>query len=231
MAEAQVPAAGPLFDESARVYDRTRRQLVWCLDAFYDAVVRQIARPRDAALAVLDLGAGTGLLAEHVARAYPRARFTLIDVAARMLEIARARFAGEPAGRFRFVVADLAEIALPPAHDVVVSALAIHHLDDAGKRALFARVYDALPPGGAFVNAEQVLGDTPAIEQQYQCSWLARARSSGAPAADVDAAIDRMRADRTVTLDAQLGWLRAAGFRDVACTFRDERFAVYGGRR
>jgi len=37
--------------------------------------------------------------------------------------------------------------------------------------------------------------------------------------------------DRTATLDAQLEWLRAAGFGHVRCAFRDERFAVYAGTR
>lgn len=231
MNDAHVPAAGPLFDGAASVYDRTRRQLISCFDDFYDAVPALIAQPPDAALAVLDLGAGTGLLAQHVARAFRHARFTLIDVAGRMLDVARERFAAESAGRFRFVVGDLAEVALPAEQDVVMSALAIHHLDHAGKRALFARIHAALEPGGVFVNAEQVLGETPQIEEAYQESWLARARASGVSAEDLDAAVDRMRADRTTTLDEQLGWLRAAGFSEVGCAYRFERFAVYYGRR
>ena len=40
--------------------------------------------------------------------------------------------------------------------DAVISALAIHHLEDEDKRVLFARVHDVLRPGGVFVNAEQV---------------------------------------------------------------------------
>src|SRR5258707_13136946 len=123
MDDAHVPAAGPLFDGAASVYDRTRRQLISCFDDFYDAVPALIGQPPGAALAVLDLGAGTGLLSQHVARAFRQARFTLIDVAGRMLDVARERFAAEDAGRFRFVVGDLAEVELPPQQDVVMSAL------------------------------------------------------------------------------------------------------------
>jgi len=231
MDDVHVPAAGPLFDGAASVYDRTRRQLISCFDDFYDAVPALITRPSDGPLAVLDLGAGTGLLSQHVARSFPHARFTLIDVAGRMLDVARERFAAEDAERFRFVVGDLTGVELPPRQDAVVSALAIHHLDHAAKRALFARIHAALEPGGVFVNAEQVLGETPQIEDAYQQSWLARARASGVSAADLDAAVDRMRADQTATLDEQLGWLRAAAFRDVGCAYRFERFAVYSGRR
>lgn len=221
-----------LFDAAAAAYDRTRRQLLPCFDDFYGAVPRLIERRPDEALEVLDLGAGTGLLTMHLAHAFPRARFTLIDVAERMLDVARERFAGDAdSGRFRFVLADYSRIELPRSQDAVVSSLSIHHLEDGEKRGLFARILAALASGGVFVNAEQVRGATPAMEDAWQRSWLASARASGVARADLDAAIERMRADRTATLDEQLAWLRAAGFRDVGCVFQAERFAVYSGRR
>jgi tRNA (cmo5U34)-methyltransferase len=43
-----------------------------------------------------------------------------------------------------------------------VSALAIHHLDGAGKRHLFGRVRDVLVPGGVFVLADVVVPRRPA---------------------------------------------------------------------
>jgi len=58
--------------------------------------------------------------------------------------------------RVRYVVADLGDPLPDGPWDAVVSALAVHHLDDAGKRALFGRLHAALTPGGVFVNAEQV---------------------------------------------------------------------------
>jgi tRNA (cmo5U34)-methyltransferase len=51
------------------------------------------------------------------------------------------------------------------------------------------------------------------------------------PEVDLEAALERMTADRTAPLEEQLRWLREAGFRDVRCAFQDERFAVYGGVR
>ena len=229
--EERAPHAGPLFDRSAAVYDRTRRQLIPCFDAFYGAVPALVDHPPDAELAVLDLGAGTGLLSQQLAHAFPRARFLLVDVAERMLEVARQRFADEPEGRFRFALGDLATFALPPRQDVVLSALAIHHLDHGAKRRLFARVLEALVPGGVFVNAEQVLAPTPDEERASHERWLAEVRAAGVGAADLAAALERMQADRLATLADQLAWLREAGFADVRCTFRSGRFAVYAGCR
>jgi tRNA (cmo5U34)-methyltransferase len=45
--------------------------------------------------------------------------------------------------------------------DLVVSTLAVHHLDAAGKADLFRRVADALAPGGRFVLADVVVPERP----------------------------------------------------------------------
>ena len=41
--------------------------------------------------------------------------------------------------------------------DLVVSALAVHHLPAAGKADLFTRIASALPPGGVFVLGDVVV--------------------------------------------------------------------------
>jgi tRNA (cmo5U34)-methyltransferase len=45
--------------------------------------------------------------------------------------------------------------------DLVVSALAVHHLDGAGKADLFARVAVRLRSGGRFVVGDLVVPDDP----------------------------------------------------------------------
>jgi tRNA (cmo5U34)-methyltransferase len=218
------------FDAVAADYDAPRRRLVPCFDAFYGAALELIAEwgPPPAA-AVLDLGAGTGLLAGLVRAAFPDTRLQLVDIAAAMLERARARFQGQSG--VSFAVADYAEAELGGPWDLVVSALSIHHLDDAAKRRLFARVRGALRPGGLFVNAEQVLAPTPELERRAHERWRGQALALGASEAELAEAEARMRHDRCATLEDQLLWLRQAGFAEVDCAFKAWRFAVYSGRR
>ena len=52
-----------------------------------------------------------------------------------------------------YVTGDLASPLPAGPWDAIVSALAIHHLEDDGNRDLFARAHDALGDGGVFVNA------------------------------------------------------------------------------
>lgn len=126
---------------------------------------------------------------------------------------------------------DYARKPLPQGYDVVVSALSIHHLTDGDKREVFEKTHDALVPGGYFVNADQVLGETPLVEETYRQWWLERVREAGVGERDLSAALQRMRADKNATLKAQLGWMEEAGFESVACNYADHRFAVYNGRK
>lgn len=147
-----------------------------------------------------------------------------------MIERARERFAGIGA-RARFVTADHARTHLPPEQDAIVSALSIHHLEDADKRVLFGRVHAALRPGGIFVNAEQVAPEPPATMAQALEAWQAQCRAAGASEGELAGARERMKHDRCAPLSAQLEWLREAGFEDVATPMRSGMFAVYSGRR
>jgi len=220
---------GSSFDATAAIYDRSRRQLIPCFDDFYRAAVELAPFGRHEAIDILDLGAGTGLMAAFLAEALPRAHFTLVDVAAEMLDRARERFARD-ASRFTFAILDYGASDLPGRFDLVVSSLSIHHLPDTDKQALFRRVHAALRPGGAFINADQVLGATPAVETRQHEAWLAAVRGLGVSDEDLAAAQQRQQHDRPSTLVDQLRWLEEAGFADVDCAYKSGMFAVFGGR-
>jgi tRNA (cmo5U34)-methyltransferase len=218
------------FDAAATDYDRTRRQLVPCFDDFYKTVVERLPFASGDSPRILDLGAGTGLLAARIFAVHPGADLTLVDLAGAMLAQARKRLSrAAEEGRAHFLVADLAEANFPGPFDAVVSALAIHHLEAAVKQHLFARIHRVLRPGGVFLNADQIRGSTPRLEEIHAAAWLAQVRERGVSQADLSAAQERMRLDRTDTLEDQLVWLRDAGFRDVGCFFQHYMFAVFGG--
>lgn len=219
-----------LFGLTASSYDRARRQLVPCFDDFYRAAIDLLPFDCDAPIEVLDLGAGTGLLAAFIAGAFPAARLTLADISDAMLARARERFAGRDF-RVRFAVSDYSREPIDDRYDAVVSALSIHHLADEDKCALFRRIHSALTDGGVFVNAEQVMGSTPAAESRNRNKWLRNVRERGVTERDLADALARMESDRMATLDTQLRWLLDAGFRDVDCAYKNGMFAVYSGSK
>jgi len=107
------------------------------------------ARP---ASRILDLGVGTGETARRVLELHPGARLVGIDASAEML--ARAR---ELLPEAELHVRRLEEPLPEGPFDLVVSALAVHHLDAPAKRDLFRRIREGAVAGGAFVLADVVV--------------------------------------------------------------------------
>ncbi len=222
--------APKVFSKWARRYDRSRRQLIPCFDAFYAAAVRALPVAPTDAVDVLDLGAGTGLLSAFILESFPKARLTLVDASPEMLDIARERFASS-SGPIDYVAGDYSRVLPQGEFHAVVSALSIHHLEEGEKLALWRRVLEALRPGGVFVNADQVLGGTPEEEAFFREEWLREVRELGVSQADLAGAQERMREDRMSTLQVQLDGLTQAGFEQVGCLFQEKSFAVFTGRK
>ncbi len=215
-----------VFDVTASTYDKDRAKLIPGHDRFYGWAAGLI--PADAQR-ILDLGAGSGVLTAFVRKAFPEAQIHLLDFSAPMLELAEQRL-GDDAG-VTYEVGDYTRVKLPKGLDAIVSALSIHHLDDADKPELFVRAHEALKPGGVFLNADQVLGPTPELEARYKALWLAQVRESGATEQQIRDSLYRQQEDRCATVEQQLQWMRDAGFADADCWFKDNRFAVMAGTK
>jgi tRNA (cmo5U34)-methyltransferase len=217
-----------VFAEHARSYESERRRLVPCFDEFYGTAVGLLSLRGGEIGRVLDLGAGTGLMSRAVLAAHPGAELVLLDGAAEMLEQARNAFTGS---EITTVVADLRERLPEGPFDAVVSALAIHHLEDEDKRVLFGRIAEVLRPGGAFVNAEHVAGPTPWLERNYRLLWREGCEAAGASEQELEAAEGRMATDRCRDIQTQLGWMAEAGLQECDCFFKQLHFAVLAGWR
>ncbi len=108
---------------------------------------------------VLELGTGTGESARRVLEQNPRAHLVGIDASGEMLTRARAIL---PANRARLLVSRLEDPLPAGPFDLVVSVLAVHHLDGPGKADLFRRIASVLAPSGRFVLGDLVVPADPA---------------------------------------------------------------------
>lgn len=107
----------------------------------------------------LDLGCGTGETTGRLLRLHGTASTVLVDANRAML---RAACAALPARRVAALRQRLEDPLPSGPFDLVVSVLAVHHLDPAEKAALFARIREVLAPGGRFVLGDVVLGGVAA---------------------------------------------------------------------
>jgi tRNA (cmo5U34)-methyltransferase len=219
-------AATAAFSAHAPQYTALRRRLVPGYDQFYGAVIDVLKLNQRPPRRVLDLGAGTGLLSATVLTAFPDVSLELLDGSEPMLAEAAERLG--PAVVAVHVADMCGELPDGP-FDAIVSALAIHHLDDADKRRLFSRAHAALVPGGVFVNAEQVAGPTEAVTAIYTATWERDCRALGATDEELDDARDRMRHDRCADVESQRAWMRQAGFAAADCVYKSWGQAVLVG--
>ncbi len=155
---------------------------------------------------VLDLGTGDGRLLAMLQRERRTMRGLGIDSSPVMLEAARERFTG--ADWVELVAHDLTDpLGQLGRFDVVVSSMAIHHLEHERKRSLYAEVFDLLEPGGVFANFEHVASPTERLHLAFFAA--------------IEEPIDyEDPSDRLADVATQLGWLREVGFEDVDCYWK-----------
>jgi tRNA (cmo5U34)-methyltransferase len=108
---------------------------------------------------ILDLGAGTGETSRAVLEHHPTAALVLMDESPEMLTAARIVLGDDLIEQA--VVGDLVGPLPDGPFDLVVSALAIHHLPGTAKRDLFFRLRPVLGPAGRFVMADVVIPGDP----------------------------------------------------------------------
>lgn len=217
------------FDEAASTYDAQRKYVIPGMEELYEAAV-WAAQVDCEDPEVLDIGAGTGLLSALILERYPAALITLLDISDAMLNKARARFSG--CRNVVFITGDYSHADLGGTYDLICSALSIHHLAREDKVRLFRRIYAALNPGGIFVNADQVLGESPRIQQQYVGYWDRFVEAGPLPREEaVEIRRRRDTLDQNEYLDVQLGWLRNCGFTELDIAYKNRMFVVYSGRK
>ena len=215
------------FDASVDYYDDWMRVALPSYAGIFAAALEQIPFEKNASIRVLDLGAGTGLFSWRVLEEYPAAQFTLCDLAPKMLEIARGRFAAYPS-QFTYLVEDYRQTPADQKFDLVISSLSIHHLSDEDKRALFIRIYSLLEDGGLFINIDQVWGPTEYWQSRYWEQWLEKVRRGGASQDQIVASVKRRKEyDREASLADQLQWLEQAGFSQVDCVYKHAFIGVF----
>lgn len=179
---------------------------------------------------VLDLCCGEGYLSEALLRALPETAVLAFDGSTSMLDATVARCGGSDRLTTRAV--DLAESSWRRFEEplrAVVSSLAVHHLDDAGKRDLFADLHAALAPGGAFILADIVRPATRVGHAIAATMWDEEVRRRSMDLDGDLSGFDAFRRadwnhfrhevpdpiDRPATVVEQMDWLRAAGFTAV----------------
>ncbi len=208
-------------------YDASIRRFIPGYETMLREAASAVAAVRPAL--VVDLGAGTGALAEALLARPEVGAVELVDVDEEMLGRARERLAGF-GSRARFVLRSFHDPL--PRCDAVAASLALHHvrtLED--KAALFARVHAALRPGGVFVNADVTMpAGEPGREEAWR-AWAGHLVASGiAEPRAWEHFAEWADEDTYFPLEDELAALERAGF-DARRVWRDRVSTVVAARK
>ena len=109
-------------------------------------IVQQV--PLNAHTIVMDFGAGTGLISSHVAPLVKQ--IVAVDISEVMLNNLAAK--PELQGKVRIVCQDILKTAIDENFDLIMSAMAMHHVKDTPR--LIQRFAEQLKPGGLIALAD-----------------------------------------------------------------------------
>ena len=209
------------FNQVSQTYDQWVRIALPGFDDLFANALRVLPFPEQNPIHVLDLGAGTGLFSSFILSRYPQAHFVLVDLAEDMLAVAGKRFQANPS-QFTYTVSDIRAIDFNNDLDLVISSLAIHHLEHSDKQALFQRIHRGLRPGGIFLNLDQIHAPTQALRAHYWSVWLEHVRGQQASEEQIQRSTQRRQTyDRDALLIDQLAWLKNAGFSSVDILYKN----------
>jgi tRNA (cmo5U34)-methyltransferase len=204
--------------------------------------------PTDTTVTILDVGAGYGPVSKFILDQFANATCIAQDGSEPMLQRARQIMASYGT-RFQPHQSDLFDKDWLPQQfgpfDAAVSVSCLHNLRDFKRiREIYSDIRTHLKPGGVFLNLDLVNAPTLALQQHYVRVAAARRQREGASRADVTATLQpahrsaeqaHQAAEHAsahafpANLEEQLAALRAVGFTDVDCFWKDLRRALFGG--
>jgi SAM-dependent methyltransferase len=180
---------------------------------------------------VLDLGVGSGLVAEPVLEALPEAQLIGLDSSPAMLALAGERLA-RFGSRVRLIEADLSDVVLADCLaqpvEAIFSVQTLHNLDPDGHRRALASTADAAPPGALLVIADRY-AVPPGLFAEFRTVWARLGADEGATVEEHASKLEA-QGDQPVPLATELRWLDECGF-DAACLQCLGNRAVLAGRR
>jgi tRNA (cmo5U34)-methyltransferase len=220
------------FDLLAAQYDALFVPRLASYEAMHNAILSMLPTSHTGALRVLELGPGTGNLTRKVLERLPNSRVVGYELSAEMLAQAREKLTAM-IDRVHLIEADLSQATFDGPFDVVLSAIAVHHVPPRAKAALFRRLYSALQPGGVLIIGDTFRAATPALDATYRQLRAVAPPDSTPQTAAYEAYRQQAgpAGGSSTHLSHYLRWLGQAGFQSVDCVWKHFSLAVVYGER
>lgn len=178
---------------------------------------------------MIDLGCGTGTVAQAVKNKYPDATTTCVDLSNNMLKLANQKLGGHGI----CIESDFETLDFIESYDVVISSLALHHLENLKTRGKFyPKLYQAINQDGVFINIDIFLASNPILQKTYIEKWVDFMKKQISLEEINDRwLVNHYEEDRPVPLMDDLNLLTEIGFIGIDVVYKYYKFGVYIGQK
>ena len=217
------------FETEAKEFDDIIVKLIPYYEQMISALVDSIPFDSNSEIRIIDLGCGTGTTAQKISVRFPNSKIVCFDIASNMIDIAKHKLSNHI--NSDFIVGDFSQIDFKERFDVVVSSLALHHLEtDSDKKEFYAKIFKFLNDKGVFYNADVVLAATDYQQELNLIRWKEYMNKSVSTNEIENKWIPTYEAeDNPAKLIDQIKWLEDIGFKSVDVIWKYYNFGVYGG--
>ena len=217
------------FDDAANRFDNFIQTLIPNYNNMIEILMAIIPFDEHDDFEVIDLGCGTGTISYFVNKKFSHAKITCMDISEKMLQIAADKIAADVS----CISGDLNTFTFPQKYDVIVSSLALHHLEtDQAKFEMYQRIYAGLKENGIFINLDIVLGSNEELQAINMQNWINFMKQNVPEREIVEKWIPSYYADdRPTSLRSHIKFLEEAGFKEVDVIYKAFNYSVFCGRK
>lgn len=217
MKSMKIEEMASFFDVRADGYDQHMRDNIQGFESYYEYLAKPLEGRREP-IQILDLGCGTGLEFKYLLDAAPQASIVGMDLSAGMMKEG-AKVYKDLEDRITwkqgsYVVDDLGK----DDYEVVLSSMTMHHFFVIDKRKIYAKIFDAVKPGGVYVEGDYMV--SPEMEVEALAYYFEQA--GGLKEADKG----KFHLDIPFTVDKQIMLLKSVGFGSVRVIYRTNSNAI-----
>ena len=195
---------------TAKEYDRKIRLTLPFYDDFYQQVIDVANAHFEKKLNWLDIGCGTGKMAEVALPKLKIEKFAFCDNSTQMIKIAQERFSGK---NTEFFTASIQELGIQQRFDIITAIQVFHYFSQEERLATAEKCYQALEPDGLFISFENFAPYTGAGKKLFLKRWRTYQLSQGKSPSECDKHIQRYGKDYfPISISEHLNVLRKSGF-------------------
>lgn len=198
---------------NALEYDEKIKKTLPYYEDIYKQIIEIVKIQFDKTLTWLDIGCGTGKMAEIALKMIDIEKFVFCDNSVNMIEIAKQRFGNENA---EFITSSVLELHSDIPFEVITAIQVFHYFEKEERIRAIKKCYEMLHPNGIFITFENFAPYSKVGEKIFLERWKLYQLSQGKDIAECSEHIGRYGKEYfPISISEHLGILKQCGFEDA----------------